>query len=333
MGAMAVALLITLVLSVGIGAVKISPLQVISIFGARFGIEPLTAFEIQQAAVLEAIRTPRVLLGALLGGALATAGAALQGLYRNPLADPGLLGISSGASLFAAAAVVLNINWFGIFTLPIAAFIGSLLALSIVYNLSKSQGHTRMTTLLLAGIAINAMCGALTGFFTYISTDEQLRSITFWQLGSLGGASWTSLAASSPFLLITIFGIPFFAKALNALLLGENNARFLGIHVEHAKRALITLVALGVGAGVAVAGMIGFVGLVIPHLVRLSLGPDHRHLIPISALLGATLLVLADLLSRTIVQPAELPIGIVTASVGSPFFLYLLLRDRKNVAL
>lgn len=317
------------VFSIGAGAVEIQPAQVISILLSLVGLEGFQDYSPQQAAVLEAIRLPRVLLGLLIGAGLSTAGAAMQGLYRNPLADPGLLGISSGASVLAAASIVLEIHWFGIYTLPIAAFCGSLLAMSVVYLLSQYQGRTQITTLLLAGIAISALCGAVTGFFTYFSNDDQLRSITFWQLGSLGDATWSALLSVAPFILLTVIGIPFFAKALNALLLGESNAKYLGIPVERVKVVLILLVALGVGAGVAVAGLIGFVGLVVPHLVRLSLGPDHRFLLPASALLGSLLLVLADLIARTIVSPLELPIGIVTASVGSPFFLFLLLRDRK----
>lgn len=315
------------------GAVPISPAQVLSIFFERLGLSGFAEYETQQAAVLEAIRLPRVILGVLVGAGLAMAGATMQGLYRNPLADPGLLGISSGASVAAAASIVLEISIFGIYTLPFFAFLGSLLAMGVIYFLSQRQGKTEMTTLLLAGIAISALCGAVTGFFTYISTDEQLRSITFWQMGSLGGATWPAVFAVTPFIALTLFLIPLFARVLNALLLGESNARYLGIRVERAKFILIILIALSVGAGVAVAGMIGFVGLVVPHLIRISMGPDHKLLLPASALLGATLLVLADLVARTSVSPSELPIGIVTAFIGSPFFLYLILKNRRGIGL
>lgn len=326
-------LMAAMILAVGIGAVSISPAQSASILLHQVGLPIWTAFEEQQEAVLMSIRLPRVLLGALVGAGLSASGAALQGLYRNPLADPGLLGISGGASLAAAATIVLGIHWFGLFTLPIAAFTGSLLAMSFIYGLSRQGGKTEMTTLLLAGIAISSLCGSGTGLFTYLSTDEEMRTITFWQLGSLGGATWSAVAMASPFILASLTLIFFCAKPLNALLLGEANAQHLGISVERIKWLLVVLVAFGVGASVAVSGMIGFVGLVVPHLVRLWKGPNHLFLIPASALLGSTLLVLADLLSRTIVSPAELPIGIVTALSGSPFFLYLLLKEKRRVRL
>jgi ABC-type Fe3+-siderophore transport system, permease component len=328
------ALLVCLVLCVGIGAMPIRPLQVLSIFGAKVGLPPLVPFDAQQQAVLEAIRLPRVLLGVLVGAALAVSGAALQGLFRNPLADPGLLGVSSGASVAVAAGIVLHIQPFGIYSLPVAAFAGSTIAIVAIYALAQQRDRrTNVATMLLAGIAINALCGSGTGLFTFLSTDEQLRTITFWQLGSLGGATWSAVATAAPFLLLCVVGMPFLGTALNALLLGEGNARFLGVPVEAVKGIAVALVALGVGAGVAVAGMIGFVGLVVPHLIRLWVGPNHRTLLPASALLGGTLLMLADLLARTIVAPAELPIGIVTALLGAPFFLHQILKARRSVAL
>jgi iron complex transport system permease protein len=326
-------LLACVILSLGIGAVKISPLQVVSILLEQLGLSRWTDFTDQQAAVLYAIRLPRVLLGVLVGAALAVAGAAMQGLFRNPLADPGLLGISSGASLGVAACTVLKVYVFGFYTQSIAAFVGSLLAILAISSLSQESGRTNVTMMLLCGIAINALCIAGTGLFTYLSTDDQLRTITFWQLGSLAGATWTAVTAASPLVLICTLGMLFLASPLNALLLGESNADHLGVNVERVKWALVALVALGVGAAVAVSGMIGFVGLVVPHLIRLWLGPNHRVLLPLAALLGAVLMVLADLVARTLVVPSELPIGIVTSLTGSPFFLYLLLRQRRTQAL
>ncbi|GEM46388.1 FecCD family ABC transporter permease [Deinococcus cellulosilyticus] len=319
----------SLILAIGTGAVSISPLQVISIFLTDLGLSPLVAFEDQQAAVLHAIRLPRVLLGALMGAALAVCGAAMQGLFRNPLADPGLLGISSGASLAVAGTVVLGLHSFGLYSLQVAAFVGSMVTTAVIYLLSQEQGRVNVMAMLLSGIAINALCGAGTGLFTFLSTDEQLKSITFWQLGSLGGATWETLMVATPFLLISVMLMPFLASSFNALSLGEQGARHLGIPVDALKWVIVTLVALGVGAGVAVSGMIGFVGLTVPHLIRLWLGPNHRVLFPASALLGASLLVLADLAARTIAIPAEVPIGIVTALIGAPFFLYLLNTTRK----
>lgn len=324
-----VLLLSSLVFAIGTGAVSISPLQVVSILLSKLGFATLTPFDGQQEAVLYAIRLPRVLLGATIGAALAVCGAAMQGLFRNPLADPGLLGISSGASLSVAAAVVLGFNLFGIYSLPIAAFVGSMLTTATIYLMSRAQGTVNVMAMLLAGIAINALCGAGTGLFTFLSTDEQLRSITFWQMGSLGGATWETLLTALPFLLISVLLMPLMSSGFNALSLGEAGAKHLGIPVDVLKWTIVGLVALGVGAGVAVAGMIGFVGLVVPHLIRLWLGPNHKTLFPASALLGSSLLVLADLAARTIAIPAEVPIGIVTALLGAPFFLYLLQHNRK----
>lgn len=322
-------LVVVIIIAIGVGAVDIRPAQVISILLSYLGIEPFTEFTAIQERVLFAIRLPRVVLGALVGAALAVSGAAMQGLFRNPLADPGLLGISSGASLAATASIVVGFSALGIYSLPLAAFLGAVATTAIIYLIAQERGRVNVATMLLAGIAINAICGAMTGLFVYIASDAELRTITFWQLGSLSSAGWSSVLTAGPFLLGTIMLMPFLANALNAMLLGESNARHLGVPVDTVKWFIISLVALGVGAGVAVSGMIGFVGLVVPHLIRLWLGPNHRTLLPASALLGAILLILADLLARTVVVPAELPIGIVTAVMGGPFFLWLLLRDRK----
>lgn len=332
-----IALIIVILLAVGIGAVAISPVQVISILLAELGINIGVEFEARQEAVLMVIRLPRVVMGILIGASLAVSGAAIQGLFRNPLADPGLIGISSGAALAAALMIVLGstvlsgvVALLGDLALPIAAFTGGVLTTLIIYQLSSVNGQTRVATMLLAGIAVNAIAGAGIGMMVFIANDDQLRDITFWSLGSLGRASWDTVLAMLPFLLLALIPLPFLARSLNALLLGEAEAGHLGINVERVKTVVIIMVALAVGAGVAVTGIIGFVGLVVPHLMRLFAGPDHRVVLPGSALLGASLLVGADLLARTVAIPAEIPIGIVTALVGGPFFLYLLLRDRTK---
>jgi iron complex transport system permease protein len=261
----------------------------------------------------------------------------MQGLFRNPLADPSLIGVSSGAALAAVVTIVLGPvlmgGWadaLGPFLLPAAAFAGGVGATVLVYRLGTRNGQTSVATMLLAGIAINALAGAGTGLMTFIADDDQLRDLTFWTLGSLGGATWTQLAVVGPCLLGGMVAAPLLARPLNALLLGEGEAFHLGIDTERTKKQVVTLAALVVGAAVAVSGVIGFIGLVVPHLLRLAVGPDHRVLIPGSALLGGALLLGADVLARTIVAPAELPIGIVTALVGAPFFLWLLLRDRNR---
>lgn len=325
-------LIFVFTLSVAKGAVEISPSQVLAILLKNYlSIESTTTFSDQQEAVMMAIRIPRVILGVLVGSTLAVSGVALQGLFRNPMADPSLLGTSSGASFFVAAAVVLQINKFGLYTLPIAAFMGSMLSIFIIYSLAQQDRKTNVTTMLLAGIALNSLFMAGTGLFTFLSTDEELRTITFWQLGSLSGATWTSISAIIPFILVCLIGIPLLANALNALLLGEANARHLGVPVERVKWMLVFLVALGVGAAVSVSGLISFVGLVVPHLVRLMIGPNHKQVLPMSILVGAILLSSADLVARTMVSPSELPIGIMTALIGAPFFLYLILSKRKGV--
>lgn len=283
------------------------------------------------------IRLPRIVMGMLIGAALAVSGAVMQGLFRNPLADPGLVGVSSGAGLGAISVIVLGGSilapltaMLGLLTLPLAAFGGGLLTTLVLYRVATRQGRTSVATMLLAGIALAALAGALTGLLTYIADDRQLRDMTFWGLGSLAGATWSKIISAGPIILIVLIVVPFLARGLNALALGEASANHLGVHVQRVKNIAIVSVAAAVGASVAVSGGIGFVGIVVPHILRLTIGPDHRYLLPCSALLGATLLLLADAFSRTIVAPAELPIGIVTATFGAPFFLWILLR-RRNV--
>ncbi|WP_437884661.1 FecCD family ABC transporter permease [Pseudomonas sp. LRF_L74] len=284
--------------------------------------------------IVSQIRLPRTLLGLAVGAVLALSGVAMQGLFRNSLADPGLVGVSGGAALGAALAIVGGSLAGGVpqawepYLLSGCAFVGGLLVTAMVYRFGRRGGQTNVATMLLAGVAFTAMSGAGVGLFTYLADDSTLRSLTFWNLGSLNGASYARLW---PLLLVTLFVVlwlPRRAKALNALLLGESEARHLGIEVERLKRELVLCTALGVGAAVAAAGLIGFIGLVVPHLIRLAAGPDHRVLLPAAALAGASLILFADLVARLILAPAELPIGIVTALIGAPFFLYLLLRGR-----
>jgi iron complex transport system permease protein len=290
--------------------------------------------------VIYDIRLPRVVLGALVGAGLAVSGAVLQGLFRNPLADPGLVGVSAGASLGAVAVIVLGgtilspvTTIFGTLSLPLMAFFGGLATTLILYGVATRQGRTSVATMLLAGIALAALAMALTGILIFIADDRQLRDLTFWQLGSLAGATWQTIAAVAPVILAGLAASPFLARGLNALALGEATAGHLGIPVQRLKCIAILSVSAAVGASVAVTGAIGFVGIVVPHLLRLAIGSDNRYLLPASALLGAGLLLVADAITRTIVAPAELPIGIVTAVAGAPFFLWILLRNRGVVDL
>jgi len=281
------------------------------------------------------IRLPRITLGALIGAALAVSGAVMQGLFRNPLADPGIVGVSAGAGLGAALFIVLGnatlapaMAILGIYAIPFAAFAGGLINTLLLYRIGTRGGFTSVATLLLAGIALGALTGAITGLLVYVADDNQLRDLQFWGLGSLAGANWEKVASAAPIILTMLLATPFLARGLNALTLGEAAAAHIGIRVQRLKNISILLVAAATGASVAVSGGIGFVGIVVPHLLRLSIGPDHKYLLPAAALLGAILLIGADTLARTIVAPAELPIGIITAFVGAPFFLWILLRNR-----
>lgn len=288
--------------------------------------------------VVQEIRLPRLALGILVGAGLAVAGAAMQGLFRNPLADPALVGVSTGSALAAVAVIVLGSSWLsgwtssvGYFALPLAAFLGGLLVTGLIYQIASKDGRTDVSLMLLAGIAINAIAGALIGVLTYYASDEALRSLTFWTMGSIASASWRDVWLAAIPILSAIIILPYFAKVLNALLMGERVTQHLGFNVTLAKRGIIILTALSVGAAVAVSGVIGFVGLVAPHLVRLLLGPDHRWVLPGSALVGAILVVVSDSIARIIVAPAELPIGLVMAAIGGPFFLWLLINRRNRV--
>lgn len=280
--------------------------------------------------VVLALRLPRLALAMLVGSALASGGATMQGLFRNPLADPGLIGVSAGAALGAVAAIVLG-GQSGSWLVAVLAFAGGLVATFLVYLLGRRSAG--VAHLLLAGVAVNAIAMAGVGLLTYAASENQLRDLTFWSLGSLGGANWTRVLTVAPWIVLPLLCLPSAAKALNALLLGEKEAALMGFRPERLQPFLITLVALAVGASVAFSGVIGFVGLVVPHLLRMVFGPDHRFLLPASALGGATLMVAADALARTVVAPGELPIGVLTALVGGPFFLWLLLSRRVGEGL
>ncbi|OQM77526.1 FecCD family ABC transporter permease [Manganibacter manganicus] len=329
-----VALGAAMLFSLTSGASDASALAVLhdGLFGASGGMDALSA---RDRLIVYDIRLPRVMMGVLVGAALAVSGAVMQGLFRNPLADPGLIGVSAGASLGAVAIIVLGgsmlaplMAFFGTFTLPLAAFCGGLAVTLVLYQVATRRGQTSVATMLLAGIALAALAMAATGVLIFVADDRQLRDLTFWSLGSLAGATWQKIGVVAPVIVLSLAAMPFLARGLNALALGEATATHLGIAVQRLKYVAIVGVAAAVGSAVAVSGGIGFIGIVVPHLLRLAIGPDNRYLLPASALLGATLLLLADAVARTVVSPAELPIGIVTAFAGAPFFLWILLRKR-----
>ncbi len=317
-------------LSLGPTGITLSslPRALASLFGA-----PADSTAMREQLVLIDIRLPRTLLGMFVGASLAIAGAIMQGLFRNPLADPGLIGVSSGAALAAVATIALGngiaaplLQPLGVYALPVAAFLGGIITTTILVGIAGRHGQLMVGTLLLAGIALGALSGALTGLIAYASDDRELRDLTFWSMGSLGGANWPKVVAVLPFAILIAAMTPWLIRGLNGFLLGEAEAFHLGINVERTKRAAIVTTAASVGAAVAVAGIIGFIGIVVPHVVRLLAGPDHRVVLPGSALLGAVLMLIADIAARLIVRPAELPIGIVMAAIGTPVFLHLVMR-------
>ena len=329
LGCLAAALPLCILLGLASGAVHLAPGEVI-----RGLLAPLGDAEPSQASLIIAhIRLPRVLLAALMGAVLAMSGAAMQGLFRNPLADPSLIGVTAGASLGAALVIVMGgglLQGYTALTLvSVGAFAGGAVAVVFVYRLATSPSGTSVATMLLAGIAITALAGALGSLLEFRADNDMLRRIFLWKMGGMDGANYPRLLLGALVSAALLVALPRYAGPLNALLLGESEARHLGIDVDRAKFALITWVALGVGTSVALVGTIAFVGLVVPHIVRLLLGPDHRVLLPASALAGAILLVVADTLSRTLVAPTELPVGIITAILGVPFFISLL-RQRHH---
>lgn len=288
--------------------------------------------------IIAGIRLPRTLLAMLVGGALAVSGAMMQGMFRNPLADPGLIGVSPGAALAAVLVIAFGpgvaaplVDALGLHALPLAAFTGGMVVTALLVGLSGGARPISAAGLLLAGLAIGALAQACMGLAAYLSDDRALRDLTLWTLGSLAGASWAKVAGMVPFVLLAALALPWLVRGLNALLLGEAEAFHLGIDVKRTKFAIVFVTAALVGSAVAVAGIVGFVGIIVPHIARQIVGPSHDVLLPASALIGAALTVSADIMARTVVAPAELPIGIIMALLGAPFFLHLVLHRAADV--
>ena len=317
---LAAALLGALALALAIGAM---PMSFADILGEETALQRLVFIE---------IRAPRVALAGLVGAVLAVSGAALQGLFRNPLADPGLIGVSSGAALGAVAVIVLGSGRLAgpltAHALPLAAMLGAVLVTLFLWAFAARYGQFSIVTILLVGIAVNALAAVGLGAFQYLSDEGQLRTLTFWMLGSFGRANWPTVLPAALAMAAAAAPLFFATRALDLMQLGESEAFHLGVAVQRLKRRVILCAAAAVGAGVALSGIIGFVGLVVPHLVRLLLGASHRWVLPGAALLGAALTVLADLLARTVAAPAEVPVSLVTSALGAPFFLWLIARVR-----
>ncbi|MFD2033903.1 FecCD family ABC transporter permease [Belliella marina] len=327
-------LALILLFSSSIGAFHIPIDAVFGILKNQIGFHS-SIFTETQAQVLLNIRFPRILMTVLIGGGLGLAGAALQGLFRNPLVEPGLIGVSAGGSLFAVVFIVFGANLLtmtpilSLIGLPLFAFMGGLLVTACVYKISSSSGKTDISVLILAGVAINALMMALVGLVLFYADEAALRNYTFWTLGDLGGSNWSKVGVGAVLILPAIGLILRLYPELNAMALGESEAYHMGVNVQRVKYSIFLSSALIVGTAVSMSGTIGFVGLVVPHLIRLGFGADHRLVLPGSFLLGAILLSGADLLARNIVRPAELPVGIITALLGAPFFIYLILNFKK----
>lgn len=333
--AWSLSVLCTLVLLTGMSSLATGPMAV------ELGklVNPWQLNATEQVVLLH-IRLPRTLLCLGVGAILALCGAIMQGLFRNPLADPGIIGVSGGAALGAALSMVVLAPfasslpaWLAASLTSVMAFIGGLVITLLVYQLARTAQGTSVSILLLAGVAIAALSGGFLGLLNYLADDQTLRDLSLWQMGSMAKSDPYQLALVLATAGLLVVCLRPHAHALNALALGEAEASHLGINVQSLKRRLIVFAAIAVGVCVAAVGIIGFVGLVVPHLVRLIVGPDHRRLLPLSALLGAWLLLMADMLARTLAAPAEMPVGIITALLGAPFFLWLLLKQKRGIGL
>lgn len=329
MGGLGILLAAAAVVSMGVGSVPVSPTTILAILGDRLGFVDGT-HTVTQEAVVMSIRLPRVLLGMAVGAGLGVAGAALQGVFRNPLADPQLIGVSSGAALGSAVATLALGGLVGAFAGPLGAFVGAIAAAAIVYTLARSGGRTEVVTLLLCGIAVAAIAGAGAALLSVILRDPRLGSPLFYSLGGLGGATWRLVWTTLPVVVVAVVALPRYARRLDLMLLGEREAFHMGIAVERVKAGVLVLATLAVAGAVAAAGVIGFVGLLAPHAIRLVAGPGHRLLLPASALAGSLLVVGADAAARTVAAPIEVPVGLITSVVGGPVFLWLLRRTRRE---
>ena len=328
---LAALLALGVLVSAGTGQLAIPPHEVLGSVLHRIGIDwlPLPSLPAGDQA-LWAIRFPRVAMAVLIGVGLSVAGLIMQAIFGNPLAEPGVIGISSGAAVGAGIAIVFGLTVFGEWTTAVLAFLAGLAATLVVYTMSRADGRTEVVTLVLTGIAVNAIGGAAIAALTFVGDTQSREAIVFWQLGSLKGMGWTQVLIVAPIIAIGLIAAYLAAHKLDLLALGERNARHLGVNVEVLRIVMILVVSLLVGAAVAFAGIISFVGLVIPHLMRMILGPAHLPLVTASALSGALLMTLADLAARTAVPMVEMPIGMLTALVGGPFFFWLLRRTRKR---
>ena len=319
-----ISLIVSALLGLSIGSFKISVFDIL-----------LGKLDELGSTILYTIRMPRVMLAAFVGASLAISGACLQGLFRNPLADPGLIGVSAGAALGAAFAIVfssrfISLDFLGPYLIPFSAIIGSASVIIILFVITKGFGYDGVTYMLLAGIAVNAIAGVGIGVLTYISDDSELRSLTFWTMGSFGGVTWPLIMPAIVVILFSIVWIIGLSRKLDLIQLGDVEASRLGINIKKVRFGIIISSAVVVGISVALSGMIGFIGLVVPHLVRILGGVNHLYVLIGSALFGSILMVISDMMCRVIISPAELPVGLITSGLGSPFFLWLIFKMRAG---
>ena len=328
--------LLALVLAIGLVSLSLGPVDipvshVTWIVLSAIGID-VPEFGRTEQLVIEQIRLPRIIVGAAVGMALGIAGATMQGLFRNPMADPGIIGVSAGGALGAVVAIATGLTGLFFLALPVFAFVGAMAAAFLVYGIAVVGGHFSMATLLLAGVAVNAFLGAVvSAIILFLPDNEALREILFWLAGGLDSRSWEHVRIAGPLIIGSAVILLLMARDLNLLMLGDDEARSMGVRVGATRIVLLAAAALATGAAVAVSGTIAFVGLVIPHILRLLLGPDNRVLIPMSALGGAAFVILADTVARMIIEPAEFRVGVLTAFVGAPFFILLLIKNKRQV--
>jgi iron complex transport system permease protein len=325
-----VSLCAALLIAVGVGAVHVSPVSLLKLILHGIGFRSVGLPPQRDVTIIVFLRLPRIVSALLVGSALAACGTAMQGLFRNPMASPEILGVSAGGSLGAVIAITTGLAGLSILTLPLLTILGALLSASLIYLISSSRGATSLLFIVIAGMAISSLFNGITSALLLFSKDQEVSRYIFWTMGGLEGRTWEHVAYSAPVLLPGIAALSLFSRALNLFALGEQNAASLGVSVEAVKRLLLGLCAAITGVAISVSGPIGFIGLLVPHLLRLLIGPDHRNLIPAAALGGGLFLVLCDLLGRVIAPPFEIRVGIITAILGSPYLIFLIVRTQKK---
>ncbi len=325
-------LVLAIVVAVCVGAVPISPVSVIRLAARSIGLRTAAAPDHTTAIIIAQLRLPRVIAALLVGCALAACGVVMQGLFRNPMASPEILGVSAGGSLGAVIAITTGLAGMSQLFLPLLTIAGAFLSTTLIYLLSSSRGTTSLLFIIIAGMAISALFGGVTSGLLLFARQYEVSQYVFWTMGGLDGRTWEHVLLSAPVLVPGVIALTFFSRELNLFSLGEEGAHALGVHVERIKRVLLVLAAVVTGVAISVSGPVGFVGLLVPHLLRMLVGPDHRRLLPAAALGGGLFLVVCDLIGRSVAPPFEIRVGIITAVIGSPYLLSLILRTQKRTA-